>query len=437
MRMICNPYAEKPFPKILIDNKPLTPNSSLARVENKPLQESLYPSSGWKGLFQTIYSSLGIDRLEFEFCGSLKDFTSLKKAYELFVKSNGKLTVDFIVDRELAADISPDHRKQFLLDWLMDLRHKYLDEFNCNSGALQKCIHFLSCEKTSDAEKILECKSFLEKYFREQFQDDANEVRSYIGRLNRIRTKKFESGQLLSLTEARKRWLLARELCDCLSLLSSTVAQEISDEAEVTAWTKPDFFLAKTEIGGNAGYWLEETDASIQIEKFRLAVKKCYGVLIKAYQSSDWLFKIQNLREEKLEAYFDKWVEKFQCCRALKNFDSFDAERTKCTVTNDVPAYFPGQTARKVIRTYVEVVEYEKKFLNAVKKGIAEQSATFLSNVNAILDAWVKDLENYQRVLNRLEKAEEFLRLIEELCGITKRLTSIDCKLSEENQHER
>lgn len=273
MRMICNPYDEKPFPKILIDNKPLTPNSSLARVENKPLQESLYPSSGWKGLFQTIYSSLGIDRLKLEFYGSLKDFTLLKNAYELFVKSNGKLTVDFIVDRKLAADISPDYRKQFLLDWLMDLEYKYLDEFHCKSCTLKKCINLLSYEKTSDVEKILKCKSFLEKYFRENFQDDANEIRSYIERLNRIRTKRFENGQPLSLTEARERYLLAHELCESLSLMSSKAVQEICNFVEGTAWPKPDFFLAKTEIGGNAGYWLEDIDASIQIEKFRLAVK--------------------------------------------------------------------------------------------------------------------------------------------------------------------
>lgn len=154
--------------------------------------------------------------------------------------------------------------------------------------------------------------------------------------------------------------------------------------------------------------------------------------MIKVYQSSDWLSKIQNLYEKHSDAYFVKWAGRFLCCKALKNLDSFDVEQTKCTVTNNVPAYFPRQTARKIIRTYVEVVEYEKKFLNAVKENIPEQSAIFLSNVNAILDAWGKDLENYQQILNRLEKAEEFLRLIKELCGITKRLTSIDCKLNEE-----
>ena len=443
--IICDPYAEKPFPKILIDDgtgikRPLTPNSSLARVENKPLQESLAPSGDWKGFFQTVDASFGISQLILEFIGSEEDFKLLKDAYTSFAAVNDNLTINFVIDLELAANISPTFRKNFLLDWLKDFeefcfRLRGLEELYLKSDVLKKCIEVLIHVENSDAEKILECKNVLEGYFCEHFHSDKENIESYIENLNQIRSEEFENGHLIPLTDARQRCQSCDELRKYLSYSASKVAENLSELIKYTDWQEPDFTFAKTEIDGKIGYWLEETDASIQIEKFRSTVKKCYYNLIETCLS-DWSNVIQNFGDRKSDAYLDRWAKRFEHCGVRKNFDSFNVEQTKCTVTDCVPAYFPGQTARQITRIYIEVVKYETDFLNAVRTKIFEQSESFVSNVNSVSDSWRFDLQNYMEIVWRLEETEELSRRLEKLCSITKRLTSIDCKLDEEKEYE-
>ena len=109
----------------------------------------------------------------------------------------------------------------------------------------------------------------------------------------------------------------------------------------------------------------------------------------------------------------------------------FCVDKTKCTVTNHVPAYWQGQKARQITRTYVEVVKYETDFLNAVQAAVSKQVEEFLPNVLSVSESWKEDLRDYQEILRRLEEAEEFSCQLEELREITERLTSIKCKTEE------
>lgn len=150
MTMTCNPYAENPFPKILMDKgdgtkRPLAPNSSLMRVEKQPLKDSLSPSRNWKGFFQTVYSSLGLDKLTLEFTGTAEDFQLLKAAYDSFAEVSSKLTVNFVFDSELAADILPEFRRNFLLDKLSSLKNTSWEWHSENFDMpLKKCLELLA-----------------------------------------------------------------------------------------------------------------------------------------------------------------------------------------------------------------------------------------------------------------------------------------------------
>ena len=459
MCMTCNPYDEKPFPKILINEKKLTPNSSLARVEKKPLQDSLYPSSSWTGFFQKAFSSLGVNEFTLEFRGTLEDFRLLKDAYDSFANVNCNLKVDFVFDSALAADILPEFRKNFLYNKLKLLKETGWEWHSENlNAALEKCLEFLAHEENSDTEKILACKSVLEEYFRENFEKDKNDVwrQNRIENLNRWRREKFENGQQLSLIAANIRcstlFGFHSRLCGEhagldgeLSKISGEMAniiyecyfgkmllQEERNPASLNC-PEPDYFLPKIEINGVTGYWIEETEALILKEKFRSALQAYYDDL-KTYHA----LRVQNLlnclNEHTSDFYLNEWMERFRNnCYVQENITSFDVPDTKCTVTDYVPAYWEGQEARQITRTYIDVVEYEQeyrsKFISAMKDKLV---INFMSNVSKFFFCWEKDLDEYREIIKSLESAEEFSQRMEELRKITERLTSIDCKLNEE-----
>ena len=450
MFITCNPYAEKPFPKILIDNEPLSPNSSLERVEKQPLQDSLYPSRNWKGFFQTIYSSLGIDKLTLKFIGTAENFQLIKVAYNSFAEVSNKLTVDFVFDSELAADILPEFRKKFLYNKLKSLKNTGREWHSKKfDKALEKCLALfifekhkkvltlLTYEKNSDAKIILTCKSVLEKYFCENFEEDIHDAwnQSRIENLNRQRREKFENGRYLSLKESRIRHYSLLDfhhgLCNSAMHLAHEMTGIICETASLS-WPEPDFSLPKTEINGVTGYWIEETDALILKEKFRSALQIRYKDL-KTYHARRVQKLLGRLNERTSDFYLKEWAERFQLnCNVQENITYLHVADRKCTVTNYVPSYYSNKV-RQVTRTYIEVVKYEQEykteFIGAVQDKLIEN---FALNVHTFSEWWQKDLNEYWEIINSLETAEEFLQRLKELRGITKRLTSIDCKLDEE-----
>ena len=453
MTITCNPYAENPFPKILMDKgdgtkKQLAPNSSLMRVEKQPLKDSLSPSRNWKGFFQTVYSSLGLDKLTLEFTGTAEDFQLLKAAYDSFAEVSSKLTVNFVFDSELAADILPEFRRNFLLDKLSSLKNIGWEWHSENFAMpLKKCLELLAHEEIPDTEKILACKSVLEKYFCENFEEDKNNVwrQSLIENLNRQRKEKFENGRSLSLREANIRHYTLinfhRNLCNSAIHLAHEMAgiiHENDTELEnrnpaFPNWPEPDFSLPEIEIDGVVGYWIEETDALIFKEKFRSALQICYEDL-RTYHARRVQKLLDCLNEHTSDFYLNEWAERFRNnCNVQENVTSLDVMDKKCTVTNYVPAYWEGQEARQITRTYIEVVKYEEEyktnFISAVQDKLIRN---FMSSVCTFSEWWQKDLSEYWEIINSLESAEEFSQRMEELQKITERLTSIDCKLDEE-----
>ena len=452
--MTCDPYAEKPFPKILIDSgdgipRPLTANSPLARVENSLLQENLYPCDGWKGFFQTVYSTFGVDSIMLEFRGCVEDFQLLEDAYNSFSKVIPKLTVNFVFDSQLAADISPNFRKDFLLrklNYLKDTKQYWRWRSKNFDATLEQCIEILRSEKNSDVEKVLVCKSVLEEYFQKYFDEDEKYRLDCIS-LNQDRAKHFENDNCLSLKDSHERYQLLNGLYEHLKQQESTTVEEILKKVETAKWPEPDYSLAKIEINGEEGYWLEESDALLYIKKFQLAAQSCckdlgfriidlWAETVETclYNRSTYAY-VENLDELYNDSYLKSLEERFRQYIWSK-WNYFNVTQKKCVVIENIPSYWPGQEARKIVRTYIEVVKYEEEFLKEVQAKFSKQIDNYQESQISSIEYWRDDLKNYAQIINILETAKYFSERIKELREITEHLTSIDCRIKRETPYE-
>lgn len=434
----CNPYLKKPFPKIQIDygneiKKNLSANSTFARVEKYPLSDILNPKGDWKGFFQTAHSAFGVDNLELVFNGSWEEYQILLQSYDSYVSVNkNPLAVEFVVDAELAKNISPEFRKKFLVDQLKDIKY-FLDQINeCYllNDVIINCLDCLQRTASSDAQNILECKLTLDKYFDEFLEKDIQKNDLIITNMNIERYENYEKGLTkLSLHDSMRRCYDLIQFC---LFLKNTVIETELGKISQEIFPALDDYLAKRKFNNFLGHWIQERDALIFMETFRLRVQSCcdnFNIIISNFGDKIWNYlEEKNLRHRRSENPADLYLENWLNLLFGETFKFSTADVTpiKIKEIHRVPDYFGSNAEREIERTYIEVVKYESAIVNETVNQIIENFKLWKEDKFKLLEKWQENLKKYQELIEDIIKIEKFREYVEDLNSRTKNLTSID-----------
>lgn len=115
LHITCNPYAPNPFPRLEYNlGGGKGPHSSLGRVEDDFLEKNLSAYSDWEGIFAETDKLWGEPVAEVFFHGSWENYCKVKLTYEEYTARNFPEGATH-TDEQLAKNISPENRQQFLI----------------------------------------------------------------------------------------------------------------------------------------------------------------------------------------------------------------------------------------------------------------------------------------------------------------------------------
>lgn len=432
--LICNPYLEKPFPRITYDwgdgnIRCLAPESTLARVEKEDLQKSLTKHGDWKGLFPMMVSAWGISEITIDFRGSYEDYCDLQEAYTIYAQ-NHSFSADIIVDMELAKNISPVIRRQFLLrqfsrweeiSWESELRDMW-----------KTCNDYLTRDSISPTESVVKSKDAMEQYLREHLPEEEKE---WDWELERLYGKRNNCEIKLQIpTEQAETGLV--QLWNLVSFISDAVIKKLEPmmNAVVEKVDPPQFSkVLEMEINGEIRHWIEEEDAFIFMERFRAKVLSYYRTIQEQWIKI-WKNILQEMelvgRDDGTEQYISVFLQKFSTC-VMEDDPDLQAPICGCREEYVVPAYWGQDMFRKSVRNYIDISAYETDLLASVQTQLNENGAFWREKLLKLSDMWQDVLAEYSNILQQILTLEKRKHYVCGIRKITEGLTSIDSLLQE------
>lgn len=432
--LICNPYLEKPFPRITYDwgdgnIRSLSSESTLARVEKEDLQKSLTKHGDWKGLFSMMVSTWGISEITIDFRGSYEDYCDLKEAYTIYAQ-NHSFSANIIVDMELAKNISPVIRRQILLrqferwkeiSWESELRDV------CNT-----CKDYLTSDSISPTESVVKSKDTMERYLREYLPEEEEEWDRELERLYERRNSceiKLQISTEQAETGLVQLWNLVSFISDAMIKKLEPMMNTVVEKVDPPQFSK----VLELEINGEIGHWIEEEDAFIFMERFRAKALSYYRAI-----QEQWIKIWKNLLQEmeqighddSTEQYISAFLQKFSAC-VMEDDPDLQVPICECREEYVVPAYWGQDMFRKSVRNYIDISAYETDLLASVQTQLYENGACWREKLFKLSDMWKDVLTEYSNIIQQILTLENRKHYVCGIRKITKGLTSIDSMLQE------
>ena len=272
----CNPYSERPLPKIQFENndgqkQSFDSLSSLKRFEWEPLRKSLNAHDDWEGLFPTIKKELGVSKVRIIFSGCIEDYQMLKQAAD----SNEVLTIEIITNEELAKKNSPEERRKCLSKFLKDA-HFIFGLLNNETlfETITDCQEILCKKDNSLLTAVLESKEILSEYFLSHFVRDERFLNAEIQNLlKEAEIENCDEGFLRDLLHCLPQWFhnlpywLNRATYCAVNIQTYNALM-----SKFWRWLRCHN-VANIEINNIKSNWIEKIDAEIFMEECNLRVK--------------------------------------------------------------------------------------------------------------------------------------------------------------------
>ena len=426
----CNPYLEKPFPMIQLDNgngvKISVKGSSLALAQMEPLGTSLNAHGDWKGLFPEIASVIGVPQVTIEFRGCIEDYQLLKTA----ARSSDTPKVEIITDETKAQRNSPAERKKLLNDELFRNRAYFQCNILREKNLVETCeaCKKILLEEIPPVTAVRKIKKKLDEYFLNHFEADKKFLAQEISKLKNETGLKdtpddklaAEIDRLLPMIEILRR--LMEETSATLKRDIYSITQAAAEEISPSNFD----FVAETEINGVKGNRLEESDAAILIEKFWGNIlaycRKINDKMSRAWLEETNCFYLFSTNYKPVEQLIDKiknTLPEIVLCQEEIQLDIV-------TMTYDKPSYWAGNEAQQIVIRYADVGKYERDALNLAIKKICDATRQWQIRLNQVVYACKVELERYYENFRRMSDLLNMREILYELRTLTKKLTALD-----------
>lgn len=429
----CNPYLKKPFPQIAIDwgdgnKKPLSPESSLARVEMEDLHKSLTRHGDWEGLFPMIAYTLGISEITIVFRGSYEDYCDLQETYDLYAASH-LFSVKFEVDEELAKNVSPVWRRQFLYFWFK--RWKEISWKSRLDDMWKACGDYLASDSISPAESVVRSKDIMERYLWEYLPEEEKEWDGELKKLYKS-LEGYEIKLQVSTEQAKTR---LEQLRDLLAGFPETIKklESMMNDAMENVEPPQSSKLVEMEINGEMGSWVEEEDAFIFIERFRAKALSYYRTIQEQWIEI-WKNQLQELErngnDEGTDQCVSNCLQEFSAC-VPGDDPVLEVPLSECREESVVPSYWGQDAFRKSVRNYIDVFAYENDLLVSIRTQLNGEGECWRKKLFRILEIWNGYLTDYSSIIQQILVLEERKHYVSGIRKIAEGLISIDRPLLE------